>query len=192
MNSNNNKFECCCCMPMRLGLRLVSFMTLLGGVVGVLSTYQLFSYLETDEIKAIVDGKYKIKGYLELMVFAFLLVRFAQFFCGVRCMQWVYEDSERNREGLKAGLGWYVVFQTLMQIFYYMVVCGLATTIIQPMGLVVGPNLSWGWFLYEITWFYYWSVARKYCDLLHLAKTDSSIVVNDGIPEVELESGKPV
>ena len=33
------KYDCCCCMPLRLGLRVISFMTLLGGILGIISTY---------------------------------------------------------------------------------------------------------------------------------------------------------
>ena len=123
----------------------------------------------------------------DLVLLVFLIIRFFQFFGGVMCMYWVFEDSEKNRQTLKKGLAIYLVAQTIMQVLNYVVLSVLATQSGFPSG-IFGPFASIVYFAYEILWFYYWSVARRYDDLMHLNK---GAQVNE-YPDIELEKGRPM
>ena len=153
---------CCCCCPMRLGLRIVAYTTFIGAIMSVLSCYQLFATLGSD---ALVRSLFaNTSSTPDLIMFVVLMCRFVQFFGSVLTMQWMYDDTKAYRYNLKQGLLIYLTCQTVCMVIYMLLFFAWAAASKVPIGFAF-PILTWEAFAYEILYFYFWSVARRYSDL---------------------------
>ena len=79
-------------------------------------------------------------------------------------MQWMYDDTATYRKNLQTGLLIYLVCQTVVNIIYMIIAMALAATLKAPIGFAF-PALTFEAFGYEILYFYFWSVSRRYADL---------------------------
>ena len=97
-------------------------------------------------------------------MFIVLLARFVQFFGAVLTMQWMYDDTPAYRYNLKMGLLIYLTAQTVGMIIFMLLLFAIAAGAKAPIGFAF-PAATWIAFAYEIMYFYFWSVARRYSDL---------------------------
>ena len=147
---------------MRMGLRVASFATFLSALMGLFASYQIFV---TSSSIAFIGGAN------ELLIFVIFGFRCVQFFGSVLTMQWVREDTEITRTNLKSGLLIFLVCQTIVTIIELLVLYATFTQTKFPVGFFF-PNITWVIFGYEILCFYFWSVSRRYSDLVDVAGVD--------------------
>merc|ERR1712019_50371 len=130
--------------------------------MSVLSCYQLFTTLGSD---ALVRSLFANKSSTpDLIMFVILVSRFVQFFGSVLTMQWMMDDNKKTRYNLRMGLLIYLSAQTWCMIIYMCLFFAWAAGSKIPIGFAF-PALTFESFAYEILFFYFWAVARRYSDL---------------------------
>merc|ERR1712048_1181847 len=130
--------------------------------MSVLSCYQLFATLGS---AALVRSLFANNSSTpDLIMFVILLMRFVQFFGSVLTMQWMMDDNKKTRYNLRMGLLIYLSCQTVCMVIYMLLFFAWAAAAKIPIGFAF-PALTFEAFSYEILYFYFWAVARRYSDL---------------------------
>ena len=154
--------SCCCCLPLRLGLRMAAFLAFFGAQIGIIQTFGMFILYDKSGDNEFVDAlRDNMAGFApSLCLFIILIFRLIQFFSAMMTGSWFLNETKVTRDNLTTGFGVYTVMQVLcgvanlIGIIAYFTVKGDVNIGILGTGSILIP------FVYEFYCVYVWLKAR--------------------------------